>query len=210
MRQALQECSTMKLATLTSYFSLFTFLGFTAIAPAIAGRPVFNQPRSTIEQYFGKPWTKLTIFINGDRNDKIVRYTYSPARLRRKFPEFPQATLMVSYRDDRAQSVSLVPNSPIMKGLTIDSDAIVIEKEIEARFFKFVLDYNPGLYKPLHFVGSNAGLSYVNCLGDGVASDYDFNTLNQAAELTYFSLSYTRSCSRPYDKIIFTQDSLGG
>jgi len=46
------------------------------------GRYVLNQTPQTIERYFGRYWTRLTLTENGVTR---VTYTYSPRRLQQVF-----------------------------------------------------------------------------------------------------------------------------
>ncbi|NJN30517.1 MAG: hypothetical protein HC824_08880 [Synechococcales cyanobacterium RM1_1_8] len=200
-------------------FSLL--LGWMQPLPAIAGRYVFNQTPETIEKSFGRYWTKKTFFVGDDRPKQIIQLTYSPTGLRRTFPEFPNATLRMNYSNNRVVEVSFLPGngpetSAKLFNASLQSPSEIIQKKaIEARFFRYILGYNSGLYKPLHYTGGNSGESFSTCLGDGVVSDYFIDNLtNQTTTgeplIGSFSLSYTTECSRPYDKIKFTQDLLGG
>jgi hypothetical protein len=208
--------------TLSLFCASFSLLlGWMQPLPAIAGRSIFNQTPETIEKSFGRYWTKRTFLINGDRPRQIVQYTYSPAGLRRAFPEFPKATLVMDYSNNRVVEVSFSPgpgpetSAQLFKSKT-DSPAETIQKQaIEARFFRYLLGYNSGLYKPLRYVGGNAGEAFSTCLGDGVVSHYFIDNLsNQQTTgeplIGLFSLAYTTQCSRPYDKIQFTQEFMGG
>lgn len=204
--------------------SLSLLLGLMQPLPAIAGRPIFNQTPETIEKSFGRYWTKRT-FYEQDRNGKsipYVAYTYSPAGLRRAFPEFPKATLTMEYLNNRVVRASFSPAGKpetvanLFKSSKTDTPSSLVRgKAIEARFFRYLLGYNSGIHKPIHYTGGNFGEVFNTCLGDGVISSYSTDNLeNQLTTreplIHLFTLAYTTACSRPYDKIEFTQDFLGG
>jgi hypothetical protein len=167
-----------------------------------AGRYVLNQTPATIEKHFGRYWTKLT--QKGSDGKVYVRYWYSPAKLRRLFPDRPETKLMMIYVDDRVQSVNIIPYKTPQEvangSIRMDSETLNRLK-MEERYFEAIFGYRPPTYKPLH-LEYGSYYTYQNCLGNGVMSDYSFH-FNE--ELTGIGFSYNKACEPPYDQIKFTE-----
>ncbi len=200
-----------------SFLSLFVLPSIFYPRPAMAGRAVLNQTPQTIEKSFGRHWTKLTLPpADGLTKDRLVRYTYSPTALRRVFPEFPKATLSMNYRSDRVISIDFSSGGPsnqetVLTALDTQSiPEVVKSKRIEARFFRYIFGYDPSIDIPLSFTGGNFGEVHSSCLGDGAVSTYSIDNLAPIRPAVDFSLLYTSKCSKPYEKIQFTQNLLGG
>lgn len=171
---------------------------------ALAGRAVLNQSPATIEQSFGRYWTKLT--QTNQNGEKSVTYTYSPAPFRRFFPDRPLTTLSMTYVNNRVRSVTMRPYKTAqekredyirMTGTTVTGQAM------EAKVFEAIFGYRPSIYKPL-YLNYGSFYSYINCLGDGVASSY---SILQGERLTDgITLTYNPTCEPPYDRIQFKQE----
>ncbi len=168
--------------------------------PAFAGRYVLNQTPETIEQSFGKYWTKLT--RTDEKGQKWSTYTYSPAALRRTFPEYPFATLSMVYTNNKVQSVTMRPyrtaeEKQMDEIETTGSDPAIYQK-VEAKLFEAIFGYRPSINKPLYL---NYGVyyAYIDCLGDGVASTYAIHHGQRLA--SGVTLSYNATCEPPYDRI---------
>ncbi len=171
---------------------------------AAAGRYVLNQTPATIEKQFGRYWTKLT---QKDSEGKVfVTYWYSPAKLRRLFPDRPKTQLMMIYVDDRVHSVRIQPykTSDEVKDDSTELDFETVQKlQMEARYFEAIFGYRPPTYKPL-YLNYGSFYSYTNCLGNGVASNYSFHFGSRLVNGIY--LSYKKACEPPYDQIKFTEE----
>jgi hypothetical protein len=169
---------------------------------AAAGRYVLNQTPATIEKKFGRYWTKLT--QKGSDGKTYVKYWYSPAKLRRLFPDRPETKLMMIYVDDRVQSIVISPyrTSDEVTAGSIKMDSETLDRlKLEERYFEAIFGYQPPTYKPLH-LEYGSYYSYQNCLGNGVMSDYSFH-FNE--EFTGVRFSYNKACEPPYDQIKFTE-----
>jgi hypothetical protein len=180
---------------------LLAIVGFSMAQPVWAGRAVFNQTPEQIDRTFGRYWTKLT---QRDGDGKV--YTYSPARFRAAFPNYPASRFVMIYRDGRVQSVQFLPY-PTIAAAKAQEGPILSEQQIEteqmeAKVFEAVLGYRPAIYKPLHQI-TGVWPRYTTCLGDGVASQYAL--LVHSEMLTSgFTLFYDKQCEPPYDKIKLT------
>jgi hypothetical protein len=134
--------------------------------PAAAGRYVLNQTPATIEKYFGRYWTKLT---QTDSNGKTtVTYWYSPAKLRRLFPDRAKTTLSMIYIDNRVQSIEIKPykNTNEIENYGAEIDAETIQNlQMQERYFEAIFGYRPPTYKPL-YLSYGSLYSYTNCLGN--------------------------------------------
>ncbi len=69
-----------------------------------AGRYVLNQSPKAIERYFCRYWTRLTLTKNGVT---LVNYTYSPAGLRRVFPNNQINRFAITFVENRSQQISV-------------------------------------------------------------------------------------------------------
>ena len=172
--------------------------------PALAGRYVLNQRSATIERSFGRYWTKLT--QTDAQGKKFVTYTYSPTQLRRFFPDRPFITLSMVYVNDRVQSITMRPYKTAQEQRNNDikvTSNTVIEQRMEAKLFEAIFGYRPPIYKPL-YLNYGSFYSYINCLGDGVASSY---SVLQGERLTDgITLTYNPMCEPPYNRIKYTEE----
>ncbi len=172
--------------------------------PAQAGRAVLNQTSATIEKIFGPYWTKLT--TTNATGQAVVIYTYSPAPVQDLFPDRPATILQMSYVGDRVQSVEVLPyRTPqeVTHQTTELDDSTIQKQQLEARFFEAIFGYRPPIYKPL-YLNYGSFYSYINCLGDGVASAYSVHFSTEL--MGGIALSYNTACEPPYDKIKFTEE----
>jgi hypothetical protein len=172
--------------------------------PALAGRYVLNQSPAVIERSFGRYWTKLTQ-TNG-KGEKTVTYTYSPAPLRRFFPDRRFATLSMVYVGDRVRSVTMQPYQTAQEqqqDYIKMTEGTVKGQGMEAKLFEGIFGYRPSIYKPL-YLNYGSFYSYINCLGDGVASSYSIHLGERLAD--GITLAYNPACEPPYDRIKFTQE----
>jgi hypothetical protein len=184
------------IASLTS--SLFT------PESAAAGRYVFNQTPATIDKSFGRYWTKLT--RKGSDEKIYVTYWYSPAKLRRLFPDRPETKLMMIYVDDRVQSVQIIPyktTQEVADGSIKMDSSIFPSLKMEERYFEAIFGYRPPTYKPL-YLNYGSFYSYQNCLGNGVMSGYTFHFSERL--VGGVSFAYNKACEPPYDQIKFTEE----
>jgi hypothetical protein len=167
---------------------------------AIAGQAVFNQTPETMDKAFGRYWTKLT--REGSDGKAYVTYTYSPNRLRRRLPAYPAAEFTMIYRDNRVQSVTFRPYKTVEDAKNQNDPLIqqeeVISSKMEENLFEYLFGYRPSIYKPLYEEAGTA-YSYVNCLGDGVASSYAVAHSTQL--MSGITLTYNQSCEPPYERI---------
>lgn len=172
------------------------------IPEVAAGRYVLNQTPATIEKYFGRYWSKLT---QTGANGKItVTYWYSPARLRRLFPDRAKTTLSMIYIDNRVQSIEIQPfksQNDITNYSTEIDNEVIQNIQMESRYFEAIFGYRPPIYKPLS-LEYGSFYSYTNCLGNGVTSSY---SLHFSSRLNSMSFEYNAACEPPYDKIEFTE-----
>jgi hypothetical protein len=171
---------------------------------AATGRYVLNQTPATIEKSFGRYWTKLT--QKGSDGKIYVTYWYSPAKLRRLFPDRPETKLMMIYVDDRVQSVQIIPyKTPQEVGdgsVKMDS-SIFPSLKMEERYFEAIFGYKAPIYKPL-YLSYGSFYSYQNCLGNGVRSSYAFHFGERL--ISGISFAYDKTCEPPYDQIKFTEE----
>lgn len=173
------------------------------VQPVLAGRYVLDQSPDTIEQSFGRYWTKLT--QTDAKGAKSVTYTYSPAPLWQFFRDRPFATLSMTYVNDKVRSVTLQPYQTAQEKATNNiklTGNAVTDQAMEAKLFEAIFGYRPSIYKPL-YLNYGSFYSYINCLGDGVASSYSI------LQGTYLdggiTLTYNPSCEPPYDRIQYTE-----
>jgi hypothetical protein len=172
--------------------------------PAFAGRYVLNQSPATIERSFGRYWTKLT--QTDEKGGKSVIYTYSPAPLQRYFPDRPFATLSMTYRNDRVRSVTMKPYRTAeeqQKDYIKLTDKTVMDQAMEAKLFEAIFGYRPPIYKPL-YLNYGSFYSYINCLGDGVASSYSIH-LGERLD-GGITLTYNPVCEPPYNRIRYKEE----
>jgi hypothetical protein len=170
---------------------------------AAAGRYVLNQTPATIDKIFGRYWTKLT--RKGSDGKMYVTYWYSPAKLRRLFPDRPETQLMMVYVDDRVQSVQIIPyKTPqeVADGIIIMDSSIFPSLKMEERYFEAIFGYKAPTYKPL-YLSYGSFYSYQNCLGNGVISSYAFHFGERLT--SGISFGYDKACEPPYDQIKFTE-----
>ncbi len=172
--------------------------------PALAGRYVLNQRPATIERSFGRYWTKLT--QTNEQGKKFVTYTYSPALLRRFFPDRPFISFSMVYVNDRVQSITMRPYKTAQEqrndNIQVTSNTVTDER-MEAKLFEAIFGYRPPIYKPL-YLNYGSFYSYINCLGDGVASSY---SVLQGERLTDgITLTYNPLCEPPYTRIKYTEE----
>jgi hypothetical protein len=172
---------------------------------AFAGRAVFNQTPETIDSAFGRYWTKLT--QTDGEGKTYVTYSYSPNQLRRRFPNYPASQFTMVYRDNRVQSVQWLPyqtaanaSNGVLPSLSAED---VVSSQMEAKFFEYLLGYRPSIYKPL-YEESGVVYSYLNCLGDGVASSYAVSA-HANGLISGIILNYDRRCEPPYERIELTR-----
>jgi hypothetical protein len=154
-------------------------------AQALAGRYVLNQTPETLQQYFGRPWTILTT-----KTQPLTKiYTYSPAGIRKVFPDFPKAGQFgVIFVDHRAETIWLDPN------LTDEASYSYDPK----KFFTYVFNYEPPIWKDLQYPGGHEGFAvYRGCFGDGIVAAYMESSLGTSN----VSLKYDKICEPPYDRI---------
>jgi hypothetical protein len=172
--------------------------------PAQAGRLVLNQSPATIEKSFGKYWTKLTR-MNG--KEKTVTYTYSPTQVQSIFPKHPKTTLSMVYVNDKVQSVTISPyrtEQERRNGATeITYPEQLITPEIEAKLFEGVFGFRAPIHKPL-YLNYGSFYSYINCLGNGVASSYSIHLGERL--VGGVTISYKSTCEPPYDRIRYTEE----
>lgn len=172
--------------------------------PAVAGRYVLNQSPATIERSFGRYWTKLT--QTNQKGEKSVTYTYSPAQLRRFFPDSPFLSLSMTYVNDRVQSVTMRPYKTAAEKrndyIKVTSSTVT-DQAMEAKLFEAIFGYRPPIYKPL-YLNYGSFYRYINCLGDGVASGYSILQGDNLAEGV--TLAYNPVCEPPYDRIKYTEE----
>jgi hypothetical protein len=166
---------------------------------ALAGQAVFNQTPETMDKAFGRYWTKLT--REGSDGKAYVTYTYSPNKLRRRFPGYPASEFTMIYRDNRVQSVTFSPYKTAEDAKNQYDPLIqqeeVISSKMEEKFFEYLFGYRPSIYKPLYEYEGNF-YGYTNCLGDGVASDY---VLSYPRMIGGITLKYNQACEPPYERI---------
>jgi hypothetical protein len=178
---------------------------------ALAGQAVFNQTPETMDKAFGRYWTKLTR-ENSD-GKAYVTYTYSPNKLRRRFPDYPASEFTMIYRDNRVQSVTFSPYETAEDAKNHNAPLIqqeeIISRKMEEKLFEYLFGYRPSIYKPLYEQEGNF-YGYTNCLGDGVASNY---VLSYPRMIGGITLNYNQACEPPYERIklsIITSPNNGG
>lgn len=157
----------------------------------MAGRYVLNQPRQTLERYFGGYWTRLT-HHDADQVTRVT-YTYSPRGIRRIFPQVRQAAFAITYVGDRAQTVHM---SAIAGD---DEQGFTYGQREAARFFQYVFGYQPPIWNLVsdRFTGNETIHDYVYCLGDGVATGFTLGGAQQFL-LGEATLYYDLRCEPPY------------
>lgn len=173
------------------------------VQPALAGRYVLNQNPTTIERSFGHYWTKLT--QTDGKGEKSITYTYSPAPLQHFFPDRPFATLSMTYVNGRVHSVTMRPyrTAQEKRDDTIEADKTGTYQAMETQLFEAIFGYRPPIYKPL-YLNYGSFYSYINCLGNGVASSY---SILLGAHLDEgITLTYNPACEPPYDRIQYTEE----
>jgi hypothetical protein len=74
---------------------------------------------------------------------------------------------------------------------------------MEAKLYEAIFGYRPPIYKPL-YLNYGSFYSYINCLGDGVASSYSV-LLGERLD-GGISLTYNPACEPPYDRIKYTEE----
>jgi hypothetical protein len=181
-------------------------LNSSLFAPEVeaSGRYVLNQSPATIEKSFGRYWTKLT--RKNEAGKVFVTYWYSPAKLRRLFPDRPATMLSMTYVDGRVQSIEIRPyKTPqdVSEGSTLMTSEILNNLKMEERYFEAVFGYQPPINKPL-YLNYGSFYSYQNCLGDGIVSAYTFH-FNERL-VSGISFGYNQVCEPPYDQIKFMEE----
>lgn len=180
-------------------------LGHSLLAPeAVAGRYVLNQTPATIEKSFGRYWTKLT--QKNDNGTVFVTYWYSPAKVRRLFPDRPATTLSMTYVDNRVQSIDIIPyktKQDVADQSTPMNSRYLEDLKMQERYFEAVFGYRPPTYRAL-YLNYGSFYSYRNCLGNGVMSAYTFHFDERLVQ--GISFSYNAACEPPYDQIRFTEE----
>ena len=156
------------------------------------GRYVLNQTPQTIERYFGRYWTRLTLTENGVTR---VTYTYSPRRLQQVFPKTRVDRFAITFVENRSQSISVaITGSP-------DEQSFTYDRADSSRLYEYIFGYRPPIRQQLssRFTGNETIHDFEDCLGDGIATRY---TLGGAAQflLSEAELYYNKRCEPPYTR----------
>lgn len=158
----------LKLKAIVSLSLGLLLLGSVFAPQVLAGRYVLNQTPQTIQRYFGRPWAWLT-------SNERVTYTYSPAGIRRLFPNFSEyGTFKITFVNNHAASISIDDFSY----------SFVYNKAEAKKFFNYIFGYNPPTWKLISSQGVEI-LERKYCLGDGVANDVSVGDLSLVSVLYY-------------------------
>ena len=149
--------------------------------PPTQARPVLNQPPKTLQSYFGVP---LSVNPKGDR----TTYTYVSSQIWQQFPDFESGgEFAVSFIGDRAANITFSPTSD-------PTDPFDGASAVET-LFESVFGYLPAKREsyPGWNIGGHEGFAtYKECLGDGIATTYDYiGTLGGAFHVSF---EYDRTC----------------
>lgn len=156
-----------------------------------AGRYVLNQSPQTIERYFGRYWTRLTLTENGVTR---VTYTYSPAGLRRVFPNSQINRFAITFVENRSQQISAdIDERP--NGFTFDRAAAF-------RLYEYIFGYRPPVWQLLSSrpTGNETIHDDEYCLGDGVVTAFTVGGADQNVFGSTFTLRYDTRCESPYKR----------
>ena len=156
--------------------------------PAMAGRYVLNQTPETIERHFGRYWTKLT--TKDASGATRIRYTYSPAGLRRAFPQYSEIEFSIVFVNNRATSIYM----DLSESKNVDD--FTYEPADAAKFFNYIFGYQPPTWVQLSHESTGIDTVYniEACLGDGVATD--FTRMGAAQFVLGANLHYDPRCER--------------
>jgi hypothetical protein len=155
-----------------------------------AGRYVLNQSPQTIERYFGRYWTRLTLTGNGVTR---VTYTYSPAGLRRVFPKNQINQFSITFVENRAQQISAI----ITDGL--DPKGFTFDRAAAFRLYEYIFGYRPPMWQFLSSrpTGNETIHDDEYCLGDGVVTAFTVGGTDQNVYGSVFTLHYDTRCAPP-------------
>lgn len=155
-----------------------------------AGRYVLNQSPQTIERYFGRYWTRLTLTENGVTR---ITYTYSPAGLRRVFPTDQIDRFAITFAENRSQQVS----ASITGGL--GTNGFTYDRAAAFRLYEYIFGYRPPIWQFLSSkpTGNETIHDDEYCLGDGVATAFTVGGADQNVFGGVFTLHYDTRCEPP-------------
>ena len=158
-----------------------------------AGRYVLNQSPQTIERYFGRYWTRLTLTENGVTR---VTYTYSPAGLRRVFPNNQINRFAITFVENRSQQIGI--------GITGGSDpnGFAFDRAAAFRLYEYIFGYRPPIWQLLSSTPTQNETIYDDeyCLGDGVATAFGVGGVNHNVYGSVFTLHYDTRCEPPHTR----------
>ena len=163
--------------------------------PAMAGNAVFNQDLTTVEEAFGRYYTRLTTFDDGTNTRRV--YTFNPTGLRTAIPSLPQGSkFSILFVNDKAQEVFLDLADSNARTFTYD-------QSVASSFFSYVLGWTPPTWFELDFsvFGAYIEATYEYCLGDGVATGWQ--TAQPSGQYFYSELPklyYDTQCEPPYEQ----------
>ncbi|MDY6936584.1 MAG: hypothetical protein SWY16_02870 [Cyanobacteriota bacterium] len=148
--------------------------------PPTQARPVFNQTTDTIQSYFGLPLSEAI-------EDNQTTYTYISDEIWQQFPGFESGgELTVTFVRDRATRIFFSPtsdpNDPFDGGSAVET------------LFESVFGYQPSTRQPYpgHTSSGEGFLTYKECLGDGVATTYDY--IGTLGGSFYVGFAYDPTC----------------
>ena len=185
----------MKISPRILVATIATGFIFTTLLPTPAeasGRYVLNQTPQTIERYFGRYWTRLTRTENGVTR---VTYTYSPAGLRRIFPNTQISGFAITFVNNRSQQISLsLSGDP-------DPESFSYDRAEASRFYEYIFGYRPSIWQQIsaEFTGNETIYNYEYCLGDGVATRFTLGGWRQFL-VSDAELYYSDRCEPPYTR----------
>lgn len=156
--------------------ALVLLINFGGLLPATAAkRPVLNQHPKTLEQYFGKYWSRKTDRLPGGVTQ--VTYIYPVQPLRRLFPETPDLKFSVVFVNNQAREIAVVsPNARLTK-----------YADRMDQFFAYVFGAPPSPTSPVYkkdltdqstMTGSLQAKTL--CLENGIATSYEWHSVPES------------------------------
>lgn len=151
-----------------------------------SAREVFGQSPTTVHQYFGQYWTRLT--EEKGSGERQVTYTYSPYGIKRRFPQAQLKNFKVIFINDQSTSIqawmSLRLNQFSDNGYPLEFDPLFAyffnRRPASSVYRKLIYDGSQthGTLRQMHF-----------CVDDGILMAYEYASVRNNAIYIRYSLN---------------------